>query len=127
MTVRQALMEVSTHALQHELARRCYEADPCALVEFVDHVADFAGVTTVVLLSPARPPSIARPRMAGMALAREKFPMGLADIARMFGRQHHRTVIHACETQDEDFIKMKRQIWESWEKAHEQRHLEPTR
>jgi chromosomal replication initiator protein len=54
-----------------------------------------AGVTVDVLTGPTRKQVIARPRLAGMALAHRLTGKSYGQVARAFGRTNHTTVIHA--------------------------------
>ena len=59
-------------------------------------VAEYYKIRVADLLSPKRSRSIARPRQAAMALAKELTNHSLPEIGQFFGGRDHTTVLHAC-------------------------------
>ena len=112
MTIGEALQQVSTQALAQELRRRTRVGK---LDELVSTVAKYAGVTVDALVGPTKPQRIARPRLAGMALARESLGKTEAASAQAFGREHPACVRHAMRKTDPEFLKMKREIWAAYQ------------
>ena len=79
------------HDMLHLATRR-----PHATVRAIlDAVSDVSGVSHRELMSPRRAPSVARPRMLAMWLARERTGQSLPQIGRAVGDRDHTTVLRA--------------------------------
>jgi chromosomal replication initiator protein len=61
-------------------------------------VAEYYKIRVADILSKRRNRSIARPRQAAMALAKELTNHSLPEIGDAFGGRDHTTVLHACRT-----------------------------
>jgi|TARA_R110000765_G_scaffold340403_3_gene430505 chromosomal replication initiation ATPase DnaA len=67
-----------------------------------EHVAEMYGITPAELSLKTNRRDIVWPRHVGMLLVKKYTSIGLLDIARLFGRTHHATTLHAIKVVEID-------------------------